>query len=395
MDRLFPRLLPALALYALATVAHAQDAAPAAPPLAQAAAPVASPVPPAPASPAPPATAPDVEQPADALVAPGAAAPADATPAPDAAEPTPAPVPPGAPAGEVPGDAGTPADATAPAAGTAPAAALPAGGDTPTQAEQDYNAIYGGQDYNPVADPTLPPPAQLPESFDPWEKWNRKVHRFNNAVDRRVAKPLAKAYVAVVPRPVRLGVSNFFSNLAQPVSAVNALLQGEPKLAAQALGRFALNTTLGVGGLFDPASDAHLPHHSEDFGQTLGVWGWKRSRYVELPLFGPRTVRDVFGMAGDAPLAPLPRIENDRTRVFLQGLQLVDIRTQLFAVDGMREGAADDYTLVRDAWLQRRNYQISGDRQQSSDSALPDYLQDDTANPSVPVDAMPMPESVR
>jgi phospholipid-binding lipoprotein MlaA len=194
---------------------------------------------------------------------------------------------------------------------------------------------------------------------------------------------------------VRLGVSNFFVNLGQPVSALNALLQGKPKQAAQALGRFALNTTLGVGGLFDPASDAHLPLHSEDFGQTLGVWGWKRSRYVELPLFGPRTVRDVVGMAGDAPLAPLPHVEDDKTRVFLQGLQLVDIRTQLFAVDSMREGAADDYTLVRDAWLQRRNYQISGDRKQSSDNALPDYLQDDTANPSVPVDAMPMPEGVR
>ena len=96
--------------------------------------------------------------------------------------------------------------------------APPTADDAPTQAEQDYNAIYGGQDYNPVADPTLPPPAQLPVSFDPWEKWNRQVHRFNTAVDRRVAKPLAKAYVAAVPRPVRLGVSNFFVNLGQPVS---------------------------------------------------------------------------------------------------------------------------------------------------------------------------------
>lgn len=348
MDRLPPRLLPMLALCALAStsVAHAQDQAAAAPPLAQATAPVSAPLPPSSTTPAAVPQAPDVQQPADAIAAP--------------------------PAGATPAEAG----------------------NTPTQAEQDYNAIYGGQDYNPVADPTLPPPAQLPVSFDPWEKWNRKMHRFNNGVDRRVAKPLAKAYVAVVPRPVRLGVSNFFVNLGQPVSAVNALLQGKPKQAAQALGRFALNTTLGVGGLFDPASDAHLPLHSEDFGQTLGVWGWKRSRYVELPLFGPRTVRDVLGMAADAPLAPLPQVQEDKVRVFLQGLQLVDIRTQLFAVDSMREGAADDYTLVRDAWLQRRNYQISGDQQKAQDDALPDYLQDDSSNPSVPVDAMPMPQSV-
>src|SRR4249919_3073678 len=272
-----------------------------------------------------------------------------------------------------------------------PSPATPA--TTPTQAEKDYDAIYGSPEYNPVADSTLPAPAQLPTAYDPWEKLNRKVHGFNNAVDRHIAKPLAKAYVAVVPRPVRLGVGNFFSNLGQPLSAVNALLQGKPKQAAQALGRFALNTTLGVGGLFDPASDAHLPHRSEDFGQTLGVWGWKRSRYVELPLFGPRTVRDVFGMVGDAPLAPIRTIQDDTARVFLQGLQLVDVRTQLMAVDSMREGATDDYALVRDAWTQRRNYQIFGDRPQqqgSTETGLPDYLQEGEDAPIVPADAMPM-----
>jgi phospholipid-binding lipoprotein MlaA len=263
-------------------------------------------------------------------------------------------------------------------------------GTTPTQAEQDYNAIYGGEEYNPVADSTLPPPVELPASFDPWEKMNRKIHTFNNAIDRTIAKPLATAYVKVVPRPVRLGVSNFFNNLGQPVNALNALLQGQPKRAAQALGRFALNSTIGLAGIFDPATRARLPNHSEDFGQTLGVWGWQRSRYIELPLFGPRTVRDVFGMVGDAPLAPIRGIEDDKSRVFLQGLQLVDVRTQLFAVDSMREGAADDYTLVRDAWLQRRNYQINGDRRKQQDPSLPDYLQDDDTNPGVPADAMPV-----
>ena len=260
---------------------------------------------------------------------------------------------------------------------------------TPTQAEQDYDAIYG-QGYNPVADPSLPAPAQLPTTYDPWEKLNRKVHGFNNVVDRHVAKPLAHAYVAVVPRPVRLGVGNFFSNLGQPISAVNALLQGKPKQAAQALGRFALNSTLGWGGLFDPASNVNLPHHSEDFGQTLGVWGWQRSRYVELPLFGPRTVRDVFGMVGDGPMAPLRGVEDDKIRVFLQGLQLVDVRTQLFAVDSMREGATDEYALTRDAWMQRRRYQIFGDRKQQHDDSLPDYLREDQDNPIVPADAMPI-----
>lgn len=260
----------------------------------------------------------------------------------------------------------------------------------PTAAEDDYSAIYGDE-YNPVADPTLPPGVELPVSYDPWEKYNRKMHALNNAVDEAIAKPLAQGYVKVVPRPVRLGVSNFFSNLGQPVSALNALLQGKPKQAGQAMGRFLMNSTLGIGGIFDPASDAKLPRKSEDFGQTLGVWGWKRSRYVELPLFGPRTVRDVVGLVGDAPLAPLQQVGDDAVRVFLQGTQLVDVRADLLAVDSMREGAVDDYSLFRDSWLQRRNYQISeGGKRTEMDEGLPEYLLEEENNPTVPVDAMPM-----
>ena len=260
----------------------------------------------------------------------------------------------------------------------------------PTQAELDYVAIYGVQAYDPVADPSLPEPAQMPPVYDPWERWNRKVHRFNNAVDRAIATPLARAYVTVVPRPVRLGVGNFFNNLGQPVSALNALLQGRPGQAGQALARFLLNSTLGIGGVFDPASDAGIPYRSEDFGQTLGVWGWRNSRYVELPLFGPRTLRDTVGLIGDAPLSPIRQIEDDQTRIFLQGLQLVDLRAQLFVVDAMREGATDDYALVRDAWLQRRNYQIQADLRGEDAGELPDYLLDEEPDPTVPVDVMPI-----
>lgn len=262
--------------------------------------------------------------------------------------------------------------------------------DQRTDAERDFDDIYGVPAYDPVADPTLPAPANVQGAYDPWEKYNRKMHRFNMAVDRAVARPLARAYTKVVPRPIRLGVSNFFNNLGQPVSIINALLQGKPKQAVQSLGRFALNTTLGIGGIFDPATAAKLPNRSEDFGQTLGVWGWKRSRYVELPFFGPRTVRDTFGMVGDAPLSPLRQIERDRIRIPLQGLQLVDVRAQLLPLDSLREGAEDEYALLRDSWTQRRDYQIFGDRmEKNGETQLPDYLQDDT-NPSVPADAMPM-----
>lgn len=288
-------------------------------------------------------------------------------------------------------------DAPDPTATDAPAADGTIEGDARTDAERDFEALYGQQDlygqegYDPVADPTLPPPAQQAASYDPWETFNRRVHRFNNAVDRRVAKPLASAYVNVVPRPVRLGVGNFFNNLSQPVSAVNALLQGKPKQAGQSLGRFLLNSTLGIAGIFDPATAARIPNKSEDFGQTLGVWGWKKSRYIELPLFGPRTFRDIVGMAGDAPLSPIRQIEEDRMRVFLQGLQLVDLRAQLMSTDSFRVGAADDYALVRDAWMQRRQYQIQADTPREGEDALPDYLKDED-NPTVPIDAMPSPD---
>jgi phospholipid-binding lipoprotein MlaA len=209
-------------------------------------------------------------------------------------------------------------------------------------------------------------------------------------IDRSIAKPLAQGYVKVVPRPVRLGVSNFFSNLGQPLTAINSLLQGKPKQAAQSLGRFLLNSTLGIGGIFDPATDANLPNRSEDFGQTLGVWGWRRSRYLELPLFGPRTVRDVVGLVGDTPVGPIRAVSDDKTRFFLQGLSLVDVRTQLLAVDSLRDGAVDEYALFRDSWLQRRNYQIGADSKQTQDENLPDYLMEEEDNPTVPLDAMPV-----
>jgi len=211
---------------------------------------------------------------------------------------------------------------------------------------------------------------------DPWEGWNRKVHRFNNALDRSVTRPVARGYVRVVPRPVRTGVSNVFSNLGQPVSALNAMLQGKPKQAGQSLARFALNLTLGIGGLFDPASDANLPRGNEDFGQTLAVWGWKHSRYLELPFFGPRTVRDSFGLGGDIAASPMRQIDDKPVRYGLAGLSLVSARAQLLSVDSLREGAVDDYILVRDAWLQRRHYLIF-DREGTHAQGLPDYLLDE------------------
>ena len=267
----------------------------------------------------------------------------------------------------------SPAPEQATAAGTTAAAA-------PTDAEDDFAALYGG----PTADTGAGNGAA--PAYDPWEKYNRRMHRFNLAVDRGVARPLATAYVHVVPRVARTGVSNFFSNLRSPLTMVNQLLQGHADDAWDTLGRFLMNSTLGIGGLFDPASKAMVPRRSEDFGQTLGTWGWRQSRYVELPFFGPRTVRDVFGLAGDTPLSPLRRIEMDKLRLGLQGLQLVDTRVQLLSLDDIRDSAVDEYALTRDAWLQRRNYQIEKDLRRDH------RRHQDEEQTTIPVDAMPMPD---
>ena len=252
-------------------------------------------------------------------------------------------------------------------------------GQSPTEAEDDYAALYG--EAAPADDGAPVRPA-----YDPWEPLNRRIHAFNNVVDRAVAKPLASAYVAVVPQPMRLGVTNFFDNLSSPRTFVNQLLQGRPRHAFQTLGRFVVNSTLGIGGIFDPASDLKMKRRSEDFGQTFGVWGWQRSRYLELPFFGPRTLRDTFGLAGDIPLSPVSRVENDKVRVGLQGLQLVDTRSQLLSLDSLRAGAPDEYALTRDAWMQRRAYQIERDRRHKPGDEAEEQDRDST----VPGSALPV-----
>jgi phospholipid-binding lipoprotein MlaA len=221
-----------------------------------------------------------------------------------------------------------------------------------------------------VAGQTLQPSS----AYDPWEPFNRRVHRFNAAIDRALARPVANAYVAVVPTPIRKGVSNFFDNLDQPVTAVNALLQGRVRHSAEALGRFLLNSTVGVAGLFDPAARLKMRERDEDFGQTLAHWGWRRSRYLELPLFGPATLRDVLGLAADSRLQPLARLESDQLRIGLRALGLVDRRARLSSLDALREQAQDDYLLVRDSWTQRRDFQVREDA--SEGAALPDYLRE-------------------
>lgn len=207
---------------------------------------------------------------------------------------------------------------------------------------------------------------------DPWHGFNYRVHRVNRGIDKYFFRPIAKGYVKVVPRPIRFFISNFFTNLFQPLTAAHQLLQGKPGEAASSLGRFSLNIVAGVGGIFDPASDAKIPLRQEDLGQTLAVWGWKESNYLVLPFFGPGTLRDGFGVIGDSFANPIRFLDDDETRYGLQALYLVDFRASLLPTDRFTKDAEDDYLFFRDAYLQRRKFQISDGR-----DSVPDYLLDE------------------
>lgn len=203
---------------------------------------------------------------------------------------------------------------------------------------------------------------------DPWEGFNRQMHGFNTAADNLVLRPLAVGYKKIAPEPVQAGVSRFFANLSMPATVVNQALQGRPGDAATSLGRFVVNTTVGIVGLFDPASHFGLAQRDgEDFGQTLATWGWRDSRYLVLPLLGPRTVRDALGMVGDRPLSPVGQIQDSGVASGLQALEIVDVRTRLLPVDQFRRDALDDYVFVRDAWTQRRSRQITQDLRSGGD----------------------------
>jgi phospholipid-binding lipoprotein MlaA len=194
---------------------------------------------------------------------------------------------------------------------------------------------------------------------DPWESWNRGVYKFNDKLDRAVAKPVARTYVRAVPKPVRTGVSNFFQNLHQTTVMVNDALQGKFKAAANDLARFLLNSTVGIGGLLDPATQAGLDLNNEDFGQTLGHWGVHPGPFVEIPLLGPSDVRDGAGRGVDIFTGPAHYISNQPVSYSLYAVELVDTRAGLLPLDETLKNVYDPYAFIRDAYLQRRAYLIS------------------------------------
>ncbi len=209
---------------------------------------------------------------------------------------------------------------------------------------------------------------------DPFEGFNRAVFDINDGLDKTLIKPVAQSYETVLPAPVRKGVSNFFGNLGDVLIATNNLLQGKPAEAASDVGRFAINSTFGILGIFDFATDLGLEKHEEDFGQTFGKWGAQSGPYLVLPLLGPSTLRDGIGLAFDLKTDPVTQIENVPSRNTALGIRALDDRTNLLAADKIVEKAAlDRYTYVRDAYLQRRRSQIyDGDAPRESEDLTQD-----------------------
>lgn len=218
---------------------------------------------------------------------------------------------------------------------------------------------------------------------DRWEGWNRGVYKFNDTLDRAALKPIAKGYKKITPDWMRTGIGNFFANLEYPITIVNQFLQGKGKLGLRDTARFLVNTTIGIGGLFDPATRMGLEANQEDFGQTLAVWGVGSGPYLTLPFFGPSTLRDAPARIFDTFSDPLDYADV-RWEVTWgkRALRAVHGRAELLSLDPTLERTFDPYAFIRDAWLQRREFQIY------DGNPPPEQLEDDFEDEGFEEDGM-------
>lgn len=203
---------------------------------------------------------------------------------------------------------------------------------------------------------------------DPWEAYNRKIHAFNMGFDRAIARPVARGYDYIMPEAPQRGVRNFFRNLSYPVTFLNLILQGKFEDSLEATGRFLLNSTVGVLGFFDVASRAGIEEFNEDFGQTMAVWGWKDSRYLVMPFFGPYTARDFLGRSFYGYFHPISYMAREHNNYSLVIIDLITLRAELLQFDEQLQAAPDPYVMVRDVYLQNREFRIF-----DGDPPAPDY----------------------
>lgn len=216
------------------------------------------------------------------------------------------------------------------------------------------------------------PPLKI---YDPWEKLNRKIYAMNDVMDRFVAKPIAKGYRKVVPRPVRSGIRNFLHNLMTPMYLVHGLLQWDFRYMGIVTSRFIVNSTVGIGGLMDVGTKTgiRLPH-KKDMGQTLGKYGMGTGPFIIIPFLGPTTLRDGIGIVADSYVNPVyyngleigsdsPWIDELGIRLGMTALNLIDLRANMLDnMDGILENSFDKYAMTRSAYLQYRHKLVYGGR---------------------------------
>ena len=192
---------------------------------------------------------------------------------------------------------------------------------------------------------------------DPYEKSNRKVFEFNNKIDKLFLRPVTDFYDKATPEFAQTSITNFFANLDDIRISINNLLQGNVVESMSDITRFFINSIFGLGGFFDVASEMGLEKHSEDFGQTLGKWGAKPGPYLMLPFLGPSTTRDAFTFIGDTALAPALSLDDNAARVGLISLDLINTYSAFTGIADIE--SKDQYAFLRDAYLERRKYEIN------------------------------------
>ena len=221
-----------------------------------------------------------------------------------------------------------------------------------------------------------------PADNDPYEKTNRSILTFNLESDKYLLKPIAQGYERYIPRPIRTGVNNFFSNLWEPMTIVNDLLQGKFAHAGRDTGRFVINSTLGLFGILDVATEMNLPKRKEDFGQTLGVWGVPSGPYLVLPFLGPSNLRDTAGLIPQYLYADALLYPDSPESYYASGARLVDTRSLLLGADSILDVQPDKYLFLREAYRQQRLNQVHdgspprSDDQESDDELIDLLLED-------------------
>lgn len=223
--------------------------------------------------------------------------------------------------------------------------------------------------------------AQPDNVKDPLQPLNRQIFAVNDALDRAIVRPIAVEYKEKIPSPIRDSYSGFRKNLGEPWNAVNQLIQGRPGRAAKTLGRFTINTVTTLG-FADPASRLGLETEDENFGTTLGYWGVPSGPYLVLPVFGPSTFRDGFGLVVDGYARPQRYVlENEEGLYWAeQTLRGIDVRSQLIDIEGAIQG--DKYSSIRDIYLQRKNFIIAEKKGQEAEGMLIDDVSDDDSSSS-------------